>query len=544
LNKVDFLEIPKEFLSSAVLIDDDLRFPGTVEINEDVADELVVPDLNDDFGTVLEGHEPTAAEAQKSQIDPELVVDGFSDLGLICSTYHWKSGHSEAPKSTEKADLIIVDWKLKDSGENAVKILTDRLEKDMSGRNRLRYIAIYTDQPSTKVITTVAEKLSAIGGVEAKAEGDAVNVQLSHGASVWRIKHIPKKTVEEKDLATRILEDFAEFQDGILPRMVMAAIAEVRNHTYEHLFRFNRSLDDALSAHLLAKRSSKMEFPSSQESFADYTANLVLEDLAASLFSSQLVASVTSKQEVDRCLKLGTSRELKLLEGEDTNPRSFEPAELKKIFSCQEYSQLRKAVKDGFGLESPQARKFERAELPVAFGNVTDQDLAKIGNLDKVSSYPKEIELRHQLKSGTIVKKLNPETDEPQYFLCVQPICDAVRLKRSTAFPLLKLRKVELTDNFRFPISEGNDYFGLTTSYKLSTVNMVEFAPDDQTLDVRTQKTPQANSPKVFKCVTGQEYIWIAELKPHYAAEAQAALASQGGRIGNDKFEWLRRKAT
>lgn len=544
MNKFDFLDIPKEFLSSAVLIDDDLSFPGTVEINKDVVEELVVPDLSDDFGTVLEGHEITAAGAQKSQIDPELVVDGFSDLGLICSTYHWKSGHSEAPKSTERADLIIVDWKLKDSGENAIKILTDRLEKDMSGRNRLRYIAIYTDQPSAKVITTVAEKLSAIGGVEANAEGDAVNVQLSHGASVWRIKHIPKKTVEEKALATKILEDFADFQDGILPRMVMAAIAEVRNHTYEHLFRFNRSLDDALSAHLLAKRSSKMELPSSQESFSDYTANLVLEDLAASLFSSQLVASVTSKQEVERCLKLDGDRELKLLEGEDTTPRNFGPEELKKIFSSPKYPELRKAVKDGFELESSQARKFERAELPIVFGNVSEQDLARIGDLDKMSSYPKEIDRRNQLKSGTIVKKLDPEKDEPQYFICVQPICDAVRLKNATAFPLLKLRKVEVADNFRFPIAEEGGYFGLTTSYKLSTVDMVKFEPDVQTLDVRTQKTSKAKSPKFFKCMAGQEYTWIAELKPHYAAEAQAALASQGGRIGNDKFEWLRRKAS
>lgn len=533
-----------EFLSSAVLIDDDFLYRNTASTEEVATDDLIEPEAEDDFGPLAGVFDNTAAEAQKSQIEPELVVDGFSELGLICSTYHWKSGHSEPPKSTEKADLIIVDWKLSDSGDNALAILTDRLQKDMSGRNRLRYIAIYTDQPPQGIISTVVDSFNAIEGVNATAAENAIDVQLSHGALIWRVKHISKKSVEANDLAKTILEDFAEFQDGILPRMVMAAIAEVRNHTYEHLFRFNRNLDDALSSHLLAKRSSKMEFPSSQDSFAEYAANLVLDDLASSLFSSPLVASVTSTKELERCLKLDAQRDLKLLDHEHEEPKQFSPEELKKVFLGSKYADLRKSIKDGFGLESSQARKFERAEIPITFGHTSDQDLARIAFLDKMSSYPKELDQRYQLKSGTILSKPDPDNSEIQYFLCVQPLCDAVRLKRSTYFPLLKLRKVSISEKFRFPIMEDGTFAGLTTSFKLSDVQMVSFAPDDSSRDVRTSKIESDADPKTFNSDEGECFTWVAELKPHYAAEAQAALASQGGRIGNDKFEWLRRKAS
>ncbi|QFT59179.1 hypothetical protein FIU94_10110 [Sulfitobacter sp. THAF37] len=552
MTKFDFLDIPKEFLGAAVFIDDALIWPKNKVDTADAGEGLVAPD-SDGFDVGLEETEQPAAEAKIPEVNAEAVVDGFSELGLICSTYQWRAEHKQPPKSIDKADLIIIDWKLDETERTALDILAQRLKEDLDGRKRLRYVAIYTDRGTDSVLDAIVEEFGGIDGITASKIEDSVDVKVIAGPSVWRIKHFKKNDVKEEALAEAVVKDFAEFQDGILPRTVMATVAEVRNRTYEHLFRFNRGLDKAISTHLLDKRSSTLEFPTSRESFAEYTTTLVLDDLAAALHSSKLVASVTDKEDLTRCLTLTSPKSIKISDKNDNSAYSFSGEDLETVFFGQDYEVFKELVKSKLSMNNSDTRGFQEGKKPLMLLDIDPNSFTQISILDQINSYPKNIDGHFLLRSGTILKRKvqgqdqdvagegNQAAEGGEYFLCLQPVCDAVRLVERTAFPLLKLKLVEQTKKFRFPIMEGTEFKHLTSTFKLSDIVMADFEPNGDTHDVRSVRV---GSCEEFTAFDGSKFIWLAELKEHYAAEAQSALAAQGGRIGNNKFEWLRRKAS
>ena len=540
MTKFDFVDIPREFLGAAVLIDDDLDWSEATQPNSSEPADLVEPD---DFTGSAETEEKSAGKADTS-VKAEAVVDGFSELGLVCSTYRWRENHDNVPKSTEKADLIIIDWKLKPGKEEiALGILTERLKQDLSERSRLRYIAIYTSESSDKVLNAVVEGFNRdVADITAEMCDGAVHVMLESGATIWRVSHFSKE-IEDGKLASFILKDFANFQDGVLPRTVMAAVAEIKRSAYEHLFRFGKSLDPALATHLLDKRASELEFPTSRDSFTEFATSLVLADISAALHSSDLVASATGKTDLTRCLGLEASKSIGVLRDQIENDQEFTKEQLKTVFFSEDYEKFAEVVKNVFAWNNETTKKFKAGRTPIALSSVEQDDLTALAYLDQINSYPKSSFGSYALKSGTILKRVEDENAEPEFFLCLQPLCDSVRLSGSTSFPLLRLRSVPRTKNFTFPIKDDQGFKYLTSKFKLSDVYMATFEPSADSKDVRSKNSGDGTS-QVFTCSDNKKFVWIGELKPHYAAEAQAALASQGGRIGNDKFEWLRRKAS
>ncbi|MDA5555803.1 response regulator receiver domain [Shimia sp. MMG029] len=540
MTKFDFVDIPREFLGAAVLIDDDLDWSEATEPSSSETVDLIEPD---DFSGSAETEEQSSGKTDTS-VNAEAVVDGFSELGLVCSTYRWRENHEKVPKSTEKADLIVIDWKLKPGNEKiALGILTERLKQDLSERNRLRYIAIYTSESSEKVLNAVVEGFNNdVSAITAARKGDAVHVFLDSGATIWRVGHFSKK-IQGGMLATHILNDFADFQDGVLPRTVMAAVAEIKRSAYEHLFRFGKSLDPALATHLLDKRISELEFPTSRDSFAEFATSLVLADISAALHSSNLVASATGKTDLTRCLGLENPKSMGVLRDQLEDPKEFDQEQLETVFFSEDYDKFATVIEQGLKLNAKKKKSFREGKAPIALSTVQEDDLTALAYLDQINSYPKKSNGSYALKSGTILKRVPDTEAEPEFFLCLQPLCDSVRLSGPTSFPLLKLLSVSAKQKFSFPIKEEKGYRYLTSKFKLSDVNMATFEPNAESRDVRSS-TSGPDATQVFTCYDNNEFVWIGELKPHYAAEAQGALATQGGRIGNDKFEWLRRKAS
>lgn len=536
----EFQKIPIEFLNGAVLIDDDLYWEKS---EEEATEELVVPDEFSD-GDVAGTGGQEASRALSSMINAEQVVDGFSNLGLICSTYRWSPGHNTFPNSTDKADLIILDWKLddtEDAGDTAVAFLNCRLEKDLAGQRRLRYVVIYTDKPMAGVLEKLYNDITIPNDITLSIDGNSVDIRETNGPPLWRILYQSKNETAERDLAKDILIDFASFLGGMLPRMVMAGVAEIRSRTFEHLYRFNKALDKVVASHLLAKRSSELEFAASSESFSEFVIGLIVNDFSDALYGSPMLNEASSSGAVTHHLSATSGDKMRL----NSVKADATQYQLHTLLSEQDYEKFYEVAKALFVLNSAKAKKFREGKTPIEFADSGHQEYARLTVIHLMNNYPRLWKSQAQLKSGTVVKLEGAGDQAAKYMVCVQPICDAVRLAVGegsfTKFPFLELEQVGPEKHFSLVVQDGDNYVYLSTKHKLSEIVMASFAADQNSRDVRTAGE---ENERTFVDKYDARYRWISELKEIYAMEIQNVMSTQGGRVGSNKFEWFRSKSS
>ncbi|MDV7341832.1 response regulator receiver domain [Terasakiella sp. A23] len=304
-------EVAKEFIHSAVLIDDQINWStdyvensGTENSEEEPTPSLVEPEQSDEFD--LDSEDDTDdAEPIDPKVDANKVIKAFSEKGIVCSPFIWESDHcTKFPHSSDKADLLILDWNLGGSetkGTSALKFIKDRLENDLTGKQRLRFISIYSSEKKDDILTTIFSELSQLSGVSVCEVDDGLDITLESGHKACRISHISKH-VPEEDLADHLISGFAEFAGGFLPNILLSAISEIRNHTYEYLALFNKDLDTALLSHFMALHTQKGTFPTAEMQFREYSTNLVSDHLKARLHFSPKLGAIASKETITKYL--------------------------------------------------------------------------------------------------------------------------------------------------------------------------------------------------------------------------------------------------
>ena len=518
------LSIAERFLQAAVLIDDELVWPTASELEGEV--EILEPG---EFDPVAEN--AGASEAANSSIDPNQLVAGFSAKGLICATYLWTEGQGNFPNSTDSADLLILDWKLsktENPGDAAKKFLSERLKHDLSVERRLRHITIYTDRPKGTVLDGVVECLGHHDGVCVNKVEEGIDLSIEDGAKLWRILHLSKDDVQESELADRIVSDFAEFASGLLPGVVMAAVSELKARTFEYLYRYSAHLDGAALSHYLSLVSGTESFASAHDDFEDYIASLIVSEMSDSIHGSIGVSNALS---IDRLKEIAGSWDAIKIGNETAETDKMETA--LSLFGCETREEFETAAK-----EIKEGKNFLRKGLQVR--SSAKDSFETFATRDLLNHHPRTVDDQFQLKSGTIVKRTGMRGG-PQYFVCVQPLCDGVRLTEITPFPFLKLSVLD-AKSFTYVVNDPKPVY-LGCRFTPSDIEMVRFKPNTSSADVRTKSTRIRNKPKkAFISKQNTKFVWVGQLKEIYALELQSRLAEQGGRIGSNKFEWLRRK--
>ena len=122
-----------------------------------------------------------------------------------------------------------------------------------------------------------------------------------------------------------------------------------------------------------------------------------------------------------------------------------------------------------------------------------------------------------------------------RYWLCIQPLCDSVRLEEQRAFPLLPTVKSRKADAMIRPLGEAA--IPVAFDRKPHRLIMAEFAPTDQ------QAVIADGDPSnwYFTAVDRTRYQAVARLRPEVAAHVVHRLAAEASRTGMDSSEWLRR---
>jgi hypothetical protein len=149
-----------------------------------------------------------------------------------------------------------------------------------------------------------------------------------------------------------------------------------------------------------------------------------------------------------------------------------------------------------------------------------------------------------QLKLGSVV--CTKEAGKVKYLICVQPVCDAVRLKKqdiSYTFPFIEMAEVEdASKGFDFAFKHNKKERQFIIQKKPSKMRLLKFKADPTQQAVVASQLPN-NTSWFFQTSTTKKLEWIGELRFPHAQRVAANLATELSRVGLTESEWMRRAA-
>jgi hypothetical protein len=176
-----------------------------------------------------------------------------------------------------------------------------------------------------------------------------------------------------------------------------------------------------------------------------------------------------------------------------------------------------------------------------------DLQFSALSSLSRDSRFDGRMGPAPDLRLGALLRSLDvtgTEEDEPlvRFWICLQPLCDSVRLETPTQFPLLSLQKSTVEDRFDFIVPSAEGYVPLEAKqFRLREIALPVFSPETETQTVVASWAERAFA---FTSSDGVQYEWLGQVRLEKAHKFLHALATVAGRIGIDEYEYLRLAAT
>ena len=517
----------KRFLQTAVVVDD--RPYMESEQKYGPKEEVTVPDQN----TSIPPSQPDSnrgSRKSENDLDAKALMDSFAKLGVICGIVDPSQSQSEM-EVMRKADIVILDWQLKeDDGEYALKLLGNLLTEKQD-RNSLRLIAIYTGEERLyeKIYNPVLAKLKE---VKLYPEGDKNNMVLSyqHGCMVLYAKpnvdipkHLNERIVSEQNLPKRLIEDFSEMTEGLLPRIALTSLTAVREGEHKILDQFSSDLDPAFLTHRVCL--------SDPDDAGRHIVNHFAEELRGLMDNHVAEESPVNIEVVEEWLKQKSienggfkfgKKELLLEDAITLTKEGLEKAT--KLIENLSKNSFKNLTSCFAGHEKVDDKLDLRLAWMMSFRTVYNEP-------------PPTLWL------GSVVTE-NGNDGEDKHLICMTPRCDCVRLNGETTFfflPLVEPKKKEsqlvlkINDKFK-RMSIGLD----VASWIFRNFKPLE---SKQTIIAEKKESEGLGDQFFFDDTKGVRYIWRGELKFEHAQRIAQNFATKLSRVALDESEWLRRIA-
>jgi hypothetical protein len=150
------------------------------------------------------------------------------------------------------------------------------------------------------------------------------------------------------------------------------------------------------------------------------------------------------------------------------------------------------------------------------------------------------------LTLGSVLWVVGPNNDgdkpkyedlDANYFVCLQPVCDCVRIEGVTGFPFQTGNAA--TTSFNLVVRERDVTPGtpLMMNGKLGQTQVLKFEPD---ADSRTVRAKKNGDDFVFTDARGREFIWLGDIRDLKAQHDVTAIAANAQRVGLVELEWFR----
>ena len=453
----------------------------------------------------------------------------------VVSPHEEQASHEAIARAVARADIVILDWRLNPtSGANALPLLKRILTDDQP--HRLRLIAFYTGEPHhERIRDKIVKCLNGLDGrdqtvVANDGGGNTIDFRACRIVVYGKPDSPavePGAIVNEESLADRLVADFADMVEGLLPSLVLTALGAVRENVHRLLECFGSDLDPAFLVH----RACLPQPPESEQHIVEQIASElhgIMDDAVGQLSPAASPAGIDA---IEHWLKgRFRGRGIELAPRKDggqgksmshdeilallTRGIKAEPGPLKK--DGKEYDLLSHGFSDG-----------------AANSRELDRRLAAAMSLRQVPPAT-----WRQLSMGTVV--IQTGDDEPATLLCITPRCDSVRLTHKTAFLFLRLTDAKPnTPQIVVPTGD-NQHRRMTISLNPSQWCQVDFVPDSDRQCVLAHGNG-TDRPFTFRDACGEEYRWVSELKAESAQSIAQAIAVRMSRIPLNQSEWLRR---
>lgn len=541
-----------EYFRTALLIDD--RVAADYEPLESIDHERA--ESNE--------HEPTAGLVEppardETPVHPAELVRAFLASGVVCSVLEPVEGASDivqqALRGAEIADLLILDWLLYDSDVTTLEMInaiaSERTE-------RLTVIVVFTGMPG---LGDVAQRLVDDAQFEALDE-----YSLRRGNTVVLVFGKPGVRLTDgddrrqpsgyADLPGMICADLELVFKGLMPNFAFGGINALRQSAPRILATFNAGLDAGGLIH-------RMLLPEPSDAAAQFV-RLLASEFEQVLHDRgigdvwHIDASPDSRAQVRLTADLGEfTQQLKSLQpsrGLDETARAEVESELQRLKKLADDELVVEAVSRGF-------RQFDRTDLTqqaikraipkatssLVGGDASNRELAVLMNTAGIGKTAPRLELgivlarRSRLALGaeqTAQDRTAGHGSDWDWWLCVQPLCDSVRLSGPRAFPLVPVRVGAGEFEAMIRPADGEPV-GISFATNLHEVRQVRFSPSNAGAVVA--QGDAANW--FFTDEDDVRYDVVARLRPNLAAQAAQALGSAATRVGTDQSEWLRRGA-
>lgn len=530
-------EAAERFLQTALIVDDRASVSPQVPPEQEIG-EVTVP-AGPNFGdtSMASGGSDQApdppgayerrAEEQASVVNVKDLADRFADLGLTCGILKPIPEEENAQvtdriaKAARGVDIVVIDWML-DDGFTAMEAVTRIVTEEPKGR---RLLAVYTTQ---RQLDEISDQLLKSIPKATRVESD--DLALDVGGIRIVIYHKGGPTLDEAfeaylcpaaDLPEKLVEVFASQTAGLVPAVALSALAATRENTHRLLRRLHQDLDLGYVGHLLLQ--------SDREEGKQHLLDAI---------SGEFRAVVEDDADTTRIATKGYSAWLT----DHKSQLRYPNMALKALRAALADKEKKKAWREKYG---KQRKLPQPKEITTLLVNESERERA----LDSDAGFAQLMAMRRpysgqnpSLHLGAIVR----EQGEPNYYwLCIQPVCDSVRLGKPTNFLMLPLDSVQADTRASFvvtlPGDDGKPTF-LHLWDKSFDLELMRLTPNHKGKVVF--KTEKGDGPKAVTTVDGIVLTWVAQLKPAHASRVAHEYGARLSRVGLDESEWLRLLAT
>ncbi|MEA1229399.1 response regulator receiver domain [Acinetobacter sp. IRS14] len=534
--------IAERFIQTVVAVDDKITFGEVRNKSAEGSFELIVPPLDESgIGEVQQDQVIQLANLKtndENELNYQELSECFAEKSILCTALKTFSGADSEEKTivatfnlSKKADITILDWQMENNSDNYGKIakgsVSKLIEYDVSCNGRLRLVLIYT---SADIALVMNELLEELNQYHPERENETSIIFPSEDLKLCKILVI-NKTENIQQLVDTSIQEFAEMTCGLLSNATLAAITEIRDKTHHYLYKFNKKLDTAYLSHILSLITSEDMRESSHDVAFDYAVDLISEEIKSNLQISKIIKESLSRE----CLKKWPHH----INPDNQAIHSFNVSE-RPTFSCnnERMEKFLTVIDENelidvldelpkypgginkfkgqfiqFQLSSPS----EAAHLELSAIECLRRDILNLNEVIPV------------LKQGTIIKK------DETYFVCIQPICDSVRLTCATSFLFLKTADIGGIQFSHVVRKDRNQYEKVKFKPVSKEVCLMKFIPDNKMIRAKRE-----HGKFVFESTNSEKFEWCGEFKQAITQEIVNAVSGSISRVGFDSFEWLR----
>lgn len=506
-------EAADQFLQSALVIDDKATLEAGAQVTELTPPPSdSAPELDEETG------DPT--EPPELLLDAKSLVDEFALHGLVCGVMRPGPDEPRADAvvpTAARADIVLLDWRLRDKGERALKII-----ENLATNKGLRLIAIYTSAGELdEIAATVCRHLDdsnshedAVftheeGSFRVTGEGLRIEIYAKDGSAGTPQEE--GREIPPQNLPGRLIEDFARMTHGIVPSAAIATVGALRAETPRVLSLLGRNLDAGYLGH-------RILLPDPDES-GDHLIELIGSELRTVIEDNHYVRKAVGNEIVGRYIDdldtgdLSANALKEALRLGVTAPKARET--LNNLPGVSE-------ADPKLAPKSPKSQTHRFTGGDEAAANRADRRFAIKLSLRTPSG------AKPRLGLGTVVKDENGA-----FLICLQPECDSVRLDEARGFPFLPMTPTTKIKDQDLLI-EGDEPVGLKIARNPYKLRMLYFDPDP---NIRAVIAQAMSGSFVFQSVYGCQWMFVAQLRKGHSQDLAHHLANRIGRVGLNQSE-------